>query len=318
MPSVKLARRPDGTDLAAPPDTIELEFAVDERQLWPELRQIDCAFDISHAALWSFMDFDGSPSYNPAILEDFKRWQENIGQLKDTFGGNLKYVILGSRHPSVFCLGGHLPHFASRISARDRAGLVAYGRSCIEILHRNWRALDREVITIGLVQGDALGGGFESLLSFDVICAEKGAKFGFPERLFGLFPGMGALTFLGRKIGYAKAEQLITTGRLMSAEEAFELGLVHILAEPGGGVAAVNRYMEKGRARHSASFHFYQAAKRSNPIDFAELNDIVELWADAGLTLTTHDLQMMERLVKAQSKIATAPVRAPSPVRLSG
>ena len=71
------------------------------------------------------------------------------------------------------------------------------------------RRSDSELITIGLAQGDALGGGFESLLSFDVLVAEKGAKFGFPEQLFGLFPGMGALTFMGRKLGFAKAEQLI-------------------------------------------------------------------------------------------------------------
>ena len=46
--------------------------------------------------------------------------------------------------------------------------------------------------TISLVQGDALGGGFEAALCGDIIIAEKQARFGFPEVLFNLFPGMGA------------------------------------------------------------------------------------------------------------------------------
>ena len=127
----------------------------------------------------------------------------------------------------------------SASQTKNSYALAAYGRSCIEILHRNWQSLDSEVITIGLVQGDALGGGFESLLSFDIIVAEKGTKFGFPEQLFGLFPGMGALTFLGRKLGTAKAEWLVRTGKTMTAEELYELGIVHVLAEPGQGIEAV-------------------------------------------------------------------------------
>ena len=51
------------------------------------------------------------------------------------------------------------------------------------------------------MQGECLGGGFEAALSSDVIVAEKSARFGFPEILFNLFPGMGAYSFLERKIG---------------------------------------------------------------------------------------------------------------------
>jgi DSF synthase len=272
--------------------------------MWPELGQIECAFDVSHATLWSFMDFEERrPSYNPALLEDFHRWQRNIKSLKAEAGSNLKYVVLGSRHPKVFCLGGDLDYFSDCIAARDREALIAYGRSCITILHRNWSALDSDLITIGLAQGDALGGGFESLLSFDVLCAERGTKFGFPEQMFGLFPGMGALTFMGRKLGTAKAEQLIRTGKCLTAEEMYELGIVHVLAEPGQGIDAVKRYIAKTGRRHAAHQHFHTATKRANPISFEELDDIVSLWADACLTLENHDLQIMRRLVTAQSRL---------------
>ena len=55
--------------------------------------------------------------------------------------------------------------------------------------------------TIALLEGDALGGGFESALSCDVVIAEKHVKAGFPEVLFNMFPGMGGLSFLSRRVG---------------------------------------------------------------------------------------------------------------------
>ena len=284
---------------------IESERVSDGR-LWPDLGQLECLHDISNATLWSFMDFKGRPSYNPALLRDFHGWQDHIQALKGEAGDAFKYVVLGSRRQGAFCFGGDLDYFTDCINRRDADALAAYGRSCIQILHRNWRTCDSELVTIGLVQGDALGGGFESLLSFDIIVAEKGARFGFPEQMFGLFPGMGALTFLGRKLGTAKAEELVRTGKLLTAEELYELGLVHILAEPGQGIEATQTYIRKHAARHPAHYRMYRAMKRANPISYEELDDIVGLWVEACLTLEQHNLAVMRRLVTAQSKMSAA------------
>lgn len=275
-------------------------------RFWPELGQIECSYDISNATLWSFMRFTGRPSYNPSLLDDFHLWQDKIGQLKSEYRQDLKYVVLGSHQPGVFCLGGDLNYFLDCISRRDRDGLAAYGLSCVQILHRNWSNLGCDITTIGLAQGDALGGGFESLLSFDIVCAEKGTKFGFPEQLFGLFPGMGALSFLGRKLGFAKAEWLVRTGKTLTAEQLHELGLVHILAEPGEGIAAVSQFVHKNRSRHASQLHMHRASKRANPIPFEELSDIVWMWVDACLELEDHNLQVMRRLIGAQTKLNKA------------
>ncbi len=290
---------------AAAPD-LDLVGGDDVGHFWPELGQIECAHDISNATLWSFMAFKGRPSYNPALLLDFHVWQKNIELLKAEHPQALKYVVLGSRQPGVFCFGGDLDYFLDCIGRRDRNGLAAYGMSCIEILHRNWNALNCDITTIGLAQGDALGGGFESLLSFDILCAEKGTKFGFPEQLFGLFPGMGALSFLGRKLGFAKAEWMVRTGKVLTAEQLFELGVVHILAEPGEGVIAVNKFIQKNGSRHAAQLQMHRAIKRANPIPYDELSDIVWLWVDACLQLEPHNMQVMRRLVGAQSKMGAS------------
>ncbi len=86
-----------------------------------------------------------------------------------------------------------------------------------------------------MVHGDALGGGFETVLSCDVVIAERGAKFGLPEVLFNLFPGMGAYSLLCRRLDGARAQKLMLSGRIYTAEELEEMGLVDLVVEPGEG-----------------------------------------------------------------------------------
>ncbi|MET0258693.1 MAG: crotonase/enoyl-CoA hydratase family protein [Methylobacterium sp.] len=267
------------------------------------LRQLEVVYDEQRETLWTHMRPDGRPSYNPDMLADFRAWQDGIEARFSGDDAGLRYLVLGSRYPGVFSFGGDLRLFAQKIRARDRAALVGYGNACVEILHRNMNALDLPIVTIGLVQGDALGGGFESLLSFDVIVAEKGAKFGFPEILFGLFPGMGAFSFLARRIGSNKAQELILGGRTYTAEEMHAMGVVHVLAEPGRGEAAVQDHIARSGRRHNGHRAIYQAAREVDRISLAELKNIVAIWADAALRLRDQDLKIMERLVSAQDRL---------------
>ena len=106
----------------------------------------------------------------------------NGGQVE--VGGELQrahYYVCGSRAPRVFNLGGDLDLFKQLIDARDRQGLLRYGRACIDVLYRNYIGHELPVTTVSLVQGECLGGGFEAALSSDVLVAERQARFGFPE-----------------------------------------------------------------------------------------------------------------------------------------
>jgi len=85
--------------------------------------------------------------------------------------------------------------------------------------------LDRPVIAA--VNGFALGGGTEIALACDFIYASENAKFGLPEATLGVFPGFGGTQRLPRLIGKAKAKELIFTGKMVSAQEAWEMGLVN-------------------------------------------------------------------------------------------
>lgn len=269
-----------------------------------DLNELDVLYEDRNAALWTFMRPEGRPSFTPTMLSDFESWQDLIEGGFGTDKVPLRYLVLGSRSQDVFCFGGDLDLFQKLIRAKDRAALVEYGHRCCAILDRNARSLDLPILTIGLVQGAALGGGFESLLSFDHIIAERHSTFGLPEIMFGLFPGMGAHAFLSRKLGTAMAERIILSNKTYTAEEMFDLGIVHQLAEPGEGVEAVREFIKKSERRHSGLIGARKATRRVWPIDLAELNDITELWAETALKLSETDLKVMSRLVAAQGRIA--------------
>lgn len=270
------------------------------------LRELDVHYEDEFQTLWTFMRPDGRPSFTPTMLGDFEAWQ---GLIARGFGPDkvpLRYLVLGSRAPGVFCFGGDLKLFKQLIEARDRDGLVHYGHRCCAILHRNIQTLDIPMLTIGLVEGAALGGGFEALLSFDYIVAERGATFGLPEIMFGLFPGMGAHALLSRKLGSAMAERLITSNETYTAEAMYDLGLVHQLTEPGEGLEACRDFIRKAERRHAGLVNARKAMKVSWNLELDELNRITELWADAALQLREQDLKVMSRLVSAQVKLSDA------------
>ena len=145
-----------------------------DRQLFG-LNELECSYEPATAALWTHMRPAGRPSFTPAMLRDFDTWQRLISSNFGEGRAALRYLILGSRAPGVFCFGGDLALFQQLIRTGDRQALAQYGFRCVEILHRNMNSLDLPLLTIGLVEGAALGGGFEALLSFDYIIAERGA-----------------------------------------------------------------------------------------------------------------------------------------------
>jgi len=157
------------------------------------------------------------------------------------------------------------------------------------------------VTTISLVQGQAMGGGFEAALAAHVLVAEKSAVMGLPEVLFNLFPGMGALSFLSRKIGMPAAEKMVRSGKIYTGEELYLMGVVDVLAEDGHGKYALDNWIKKNHRSLNSFQAINKAKQRVNPLTFDELNDIVEIWVDAALRLDERNLKVMERLVRAQN-----------------
>jgi DSF synthase len=152
------------------------------------------------------------------------------------------------------------------------------------------------------VQGDALGGGFEAALSASVLIAEESSRFGFPEILFNLFPGMGAFGFLSRKIGRRSAEEMIISGTIYSARQLYDLGVIDVITPDGTGEAALNSFVQKHSKSITGRQGFERARNAIDGIPYEELLRVVEIWADTALRLQDRDLKVMDRLIRAQAR----------------
>jgi enoyl-CoA hydratase/carnithine racemase len=132
---------------------------------------------------------------------------------------NAWVVVLSAAGDKAFCVGADL----KERNTLDDAGWMR-NRILMRALFDSLRALPQP--TIASVFGYALGGGFELALNCDLIVASEDALFGLPEVRVGIVPGGGGTQALVRRLGPARAKDLIFTGRRISAEEAFGLGLV--------------------------------------------------------------------------------------------
>lgn len=247
------------------------------------------------------------PSFTPELLSDMLAFQKEVAQKvgKDQAEGKdpeIRYMVLASEMDGIFNFGGDLRRFVDLIRAGDREGLLGYALSCVEIVHNYSVGMDLPIRTIALVEGRAQGGGLEAAISCNCVIAERGAQLGFPEVLFNLFPGMGAYSFLSRKIAPSLAERMILSGQLYRAEELYEMGVVDVLAEPGKGRDSLAQYINEAEKHRSVHSLFQRVHSTHNRVPYEELKDITELWVDSALRLSERELRTMERLVRAQDR----------------
>lgn len=274
--------------------------------------QLETRLDIEAGAYWALMAPRPRPCFNLQLLAELKNYVASIKASAGTVLAEgrehpISYGVLASSTPGIFNLGGDLALFRMLIQNQDRQSLLDYGTQCIDSL-LEWHSNCGGMITsIALVQGDALGGGFEAALSASVLIAEESSRLGFPEILFNLFPGMGAFSFLSRKIGRRAAEEMITSGSLYSARQLYDMGVVDVLTPDGTGEAAVRSYIRKHSKNFVGRQGFERARNEIGPITANELIRVVEIWADTALKLQDRDLKVMERLTRAQAKTVEPP-----------
>lgn len=272
------------------------------------LRQIEIGFDEDSSTMYWWMNPAPRPCFNAAFLEEVERFESRLQQHQGWLRHNgrehkVDNAVFGSRMPGVFNLGGDLAMFIQAILRKDRRTLAHYGTLCVDNMYRRVTGFGANIVTYSLVQGKAFGGGFECALASEVLVAEKSATMSFPEVLFNMFPGMGALSLLGRKVGLKKAEEIIMSGQVFTAKQMYEEGVVDELAEDGLGLESVKTLI-KLRQRRRNSYRAMSAAKREyQPISHAEMRAIVDVWVDAAMSLETRDMRMMARLVRAQDKL---------------
>ena len=298
-----------------------VDFKAIEGMFKRDYKQIDVKFEPEYSVAWTYLNPAGVPCFNPEILEEIRAHDEAI----ESNGGRIlhhgdlrqiRYYVVASKIENVFNFGGDLGLFVQLVRAQDREALTRYATLCVRNMYARIAGYNSPLTTISLVQGEALGGGFETVLSSNVIIAERCARMGMPEILFNLFPGMGAYSLLARRVGMKKAEEMIFSGRIYTAAELHEMGVVDVLADDGLGEAAVYDFIRSNERRRNGMQAVFSCRQHFQPVTYEELLNITTVWVNAALRLEERDLKLMSRLVSSQTKRVKAPAPAGVPERL--
>ena len=256
------------------------------------------------------------PCFSERLLGDLKRVQDSLRRslaADDTPSAGIHHLVLAS-DADVFNLGGDLALFSQMIRNGNRGRLLDYARLCVEVAYNFSHLYQDRVHSIAVVQGDALGGGFEAALCCHTIIAEEGAGMGFPEVLFDLFPGMGAYTFLTRRVPPATAERMMLDARVYPVEELLAMGVVDQVVPRGEGLAAARELVRRNQRIGNALRAMNTVRQACRPVSLDELLAVTTEWVDAAMRLNERGLRTMERLIRAQQRRAETQAGQPRQV----
>jgi DSF synthase len=268
---------------------------------------VETSFDAALHTLWIAMAIQKNrpQNFSRLLLQSLQDLMDRVGSSQGVWGDSaseppIHYAVLRSSHPEYFSVGGDLGHFLDCIRRGDSEALRNYSMQCLDMVYRWATSITRRSTTIALVQGRALGGGFETALSADYIIAEQQAEFGLPEILFGLFPCTGAMSLLARRIGVNAAEKMMRNGRIYSADELHEMGIVDQVCPAGAGERATREFILEHGKRRKARHALQQAKSRMTSLNYDELTTVVNDWVDAAMRLTDNEMRVLDTLVKMQ------------------
>ncbi len=155
---------------------------------------------------------------NALNMETLQEIQMGIEEAKGH--SEMKVLILTGSGEKAFVAGADIAEMRG-MNSIEALNFSKLGHLTLRMI----QDLDRPVIAA--VNGYALGGGTEVALACDFIYASENARFGLPEVTLGIFPGFGGTQRLPRLIGKGRAKELIFTGRMITAQEAYQMGIVN-------------------------------------------------------------------------------------------
>lgn len=138
----------------------------------------------------------------------------------------VRAVVITGAGDAFFCAGADLKLFSNG-SKQEVADLLDAFAAAFAAL-RNYPG-----VTVAAINGYALGGGLECALMCDYMVVERGAKLGLPEARVGLLPAGGGSKTLADKVGLSWAKRILLGGEILTAEKAYEIGLVEEIVDPG-------------------------------------------------------------------------------------
>lgn len=152
---------------------------------------------------------------NPATIRELKSVLEEIAARDD-----VGVVLLTGAGEKAFVAGADISEMRG-FTAAQALEFALFGQGVLEFLERMPQPV------IGVVNGYALGGGCEVAMACDMLIASENARFGQPEVTLGIIPGFGGTQRLPRLVGRNLAKELVLTGEMITAQRAYEIGLVN-------------------------------------------------------------------------------------------
>ncbi len=155
-----------------------------------------------------------------------------LKEIDDTFTSlegrdDVKVIVFTTAGTNAFIAGADIKVIGSISSSKQAMELALSGQSVLN------RIENSKKVTIAAIQSVCVGGGNELAMAFHMRIASERAKFGQPEINLGIIPGFGGTQRLARIVGLAKARELNLTGDMITAQEAYRIGLVNRLVPDG-------------------------------------------------------------------------------------
>jgi DSF synthase len=232
------------------------------------------------------------------LISEFIDFITNANQIK-----NNNFLLTISNNPSLklFNIGGDLSLFHQSILNKEFDELYQYMLLIIKGITVSMNSINNKQISSTIINGDCIAGGMTFALSFDIILAEKDVMIGFPTAKHGLFTGIGTFELLSRKVGETIAAEILTSGKMYTAEEMFSFGMVDKVIEKNTGLDFLLEYQKIDLQKRIDEINY----KHSKHISFNH-NSLIEsaqICIERMQKLTDKELRLIELLVKKQSKI---------------
>jgi DSF synthase len=252
------------------------------------------------------------PCVTREVLDGLKLGSQWIRDFNREAPDSVHHMILASDWRGVFSLGGDLDFFVSCISTGNRGQLESYALDCVRIGHVFHTGFEGTVATTSVISGLALGGGLEGAACCQTIIAERGTTLQLPEIKFGMFPGMGAISYLSRRAPGAPLRRMVDTGDAIDLQEAYDIRMIDELTPLGLGMATAHRVNASlAQGFHGRMATRYALALAQGPT-LIELETIARTWVDVAFKIDLRDIRLMNRLANQQLRLGSGkPVAQP-------
>lgn len=283
-------------------DNTQRDIVAEIHDLVGVLPQVEIEYEADLRLLWVTLRPEPKPVFTLPMIASLRKVQTGVMSLP-SHAGDSPVLFLAYRGPSpIYSLGGDLDYYLDCLRANDRQALAEYARLGADGIRLNITSLDGRVITLSTVAGRALGGGIDPARACNVMIAEEGASFGYPEVHFNHFP-ISAVPVLSRHTGDAEAERILTSGDDYSAAEFLSRGALDAVVPQGTGEDWLRDYARKARASIEARIALFAAFnRRAGRVD-EELRLGCDAWVDHIMNLKPLAISKLQRIAAAQERL---------------